>query len=707
MLRSLLYPESVAVIGASRTLGKIGHELLANLIAGGFEGKIVPINPCADEVLGLKCYPDLKTANQAIDLGIIAIPAKLVRSAIDDSIAAGAKAVAVITAGFKEVGSEGRKFERELAEVCSANKVRLLGPNCLGLINTHHRMKAAVVKHMPDAGSISVISQSGALCTILLDWAVAHGIGLAKVISMGNKADLNETDLLEVLAQDKQTGTIVCYLESVDVGDEFIKAAEAAASVKPVVVLKAGTSEAGVRAAAAHTGGMAGVDMAYGAAFRRSGVVRAESLEALFDCAMALATQPLPRGDRVAIITNAGGLGIVAADAVEHSGMEVAALGDRTTTALRGTFPTATGVGNPLDLLDDADPVRYATAVRAALDDDSVDAVIVALAPQATTLPTETACAVAGCMRSDKPMVASFVGGEDVRRAHAKLVASNLPNYPAPERAVAALRAMCDYAEWRRRPPRIVTRFPAHSHRVDRILARLARTKRTQIGEVDAKHILHAYGFNVPSGYVATSADEAVDVAKRIGYPVAMKIVSPDIIHKFELGGVKLALANAEQVRDAFDLMLLRIGQRRPEASLVGAYVERMCDPGQEVVLGMSRDPQFGPILMFGLGGIFVEPMRDAAFHLAPITAEEAVQMLRGTRSYALLRRQNGRTDLDLPAIARCLQQMSQLATDFPTITDVSIHPLIVEDRGTDPVVANATMTLVQTGVDNGERVEN
>jgi acetyl coenzyme A synthetase (ADP forming)-like protein len=703
MLESLLCPKAVAVIGASRTPGKVGHDIVANLKAGGFQGQIVPVNPSANEIVGLKCYPDLKAFGDTIDMSVIAVPTRSVKAAVDSSIQAGAKSVVIITAGFREVGHEGAELEKEIAQMCNTSGVRLLGPNCLGLINTHHCMNASFAKHMPQLGEISVISQSGALATAILDWAAARHLGLAKMISIGNKADLSEIDFLSALAQDEQTKVIVGYLESIVSGDEFIKVAESAASVKPVVILKSGTTSAGVKAATSHTGSLAGADIAYGAAFRRAGVIRAATFEELFDYATALAMQPLPKGDRVAIITNAGGPGIMAADAVEHSGMTVANLNYFTATALKKKLPAAASVGNPIDVLGDADPDRYATALNAALDDDSVDAIIVILTPQAMTRPAETARAVAGCIRGNKPVLAAFMGGQDVMPGREELVASNLPDYTSPERAVAALKAMCEYAAWRRRPPRIVTRFPVNRRRVERVIARHVKLGQSQILEVEAKEILRAYDFTVPPGEVATTADEALEIALRVGYPVAMKIVSPDIVHKSDVGGVRVSLTNPEAVRDAFDLMMLRIQRRAPEARLEGVYVEKMAPRGREVIIGMSRDPQFGPMLMFGLGGIFVEVMKDVTFHLAPITADEAMQMLLGTRSYALLKGARGQTGVDLTSIANSLQRISQLVTDFPQIAELDINPLIVGEVGTEAVVADARMTLSGVETQHGE----
>ena len=694
MLEALLYPKKVAVIGASRSPAKVGYAVLNNLIQGGYQGDIVPVNPAGGSLLGLPVYSDLASYKQPIDLGVICVPTSLVKGAVEDAIRAGAKAIVVITAGFREVGKQGAELEEEIKRLCSAHQVRLLGPNCLGVINTESQMNATFATKTPKQGVISVITQSGALATAILDWAAGRHLGLGKLISIGNKADLDENDLLKVLTKDAQTKVIVGYLESIVNGDAFIKVAEMAASVKPVVILKAGTSVAGTKAASSHTGSLAGTDIAYGAAFKRSGVIRADTFEKLFDFATALSMQPLPKGDRVAIITNAGGPGIMAADAVENMGMRVAVLADSTATALKKKLPEAASLGNPIDVLGDADPERYIMAINAAQDDDAVDAIIVLLTPQAMTQPAETVRAIAKTLRGNKPILACFMGGEDVMPGRDELVAANLPDYPSPERVAAALKAMCDYAAWRERPPRVVTRFPVNRKRVERIIRRHVRSREYQIGEVRAKEILRAYNFNVPPGGVAVSADEAAEVAERVGYPVAMKIVSPDILHKSDLGGVKLNLSNGEAVRDAYDLMMLRIRQRLPQVKLDGVYIEEMCPRGREVIIGMTRDPQFGPMLMFGLGGIFVEVLKDVTFHLAPITAQEALQMLEGTRSYRLLTGVRGRSGVDVQAIAVGLQRMSQLVTDFPQIAEMDINPFIVGRLGEDPIAADARIAL-------------
>ncbi|HLZ55187.1 MAG TPA: acetate--CoA ligase family protein [Verrucomicrobiae bacterium] len=694
MLETLLYPKAVAVIGASRSPEKVGHAVLANLVNGGFKGTIVPVNPGTGEILGLKCYKSLGDYKDPIDLGIIVVGVKYVKDALQSCLDAGAKSVIVITAGFKEVSAEGVKAELELVELCRAHGARMVGPNCLGVLNTDHHLNATFAPSVPPPGKISVISQSGALCVAILDWAADQKLGLGKVISFGNKADLNEADFIQALAEDKATNVIAGYLESIKEGDKFLRVAEQAAAIKPVVILKVGITQAGAKAASSHTGSLAGADIAYGAAFKRAGVIRAENFEALFDYAAAFAMQPLPNGERVAIITNAGGPGIMAADAAEGLGLKMVSPSKESDAKLRTFLPTSAAFGNPVDVIGDAEPDRYVKAFEVMQEDEKTDAIVVVVTPQNMTRPLELAEKLGAAHKGRKPVLAVFMGGTEVATAKEKLMAVGIPNYPSPDRAITALRAMCDYAAWRRRPARIVTRFPVNRRRVDRVIHMQMRSGVSQIGEVEAKEILRAYDFNVLGGQIARTTDEAVEIAERLGYPVVLKISSPDIIHKSDFGGVRINLANAEQVRDAFDLMMLRIQKRAPNAYLRGVFVEKMGQRGREVILGMTRDPQFGPMLMFGLGGIFVEVMKDVTFHLAPITAEEAMQMLKGTRSYALLQGARGQAPVDLEAIAGALQRISQLATDYPEIKELDINPFIVGPVGVQAYVADARMTL-------------
>lgn len=689
-------PRSIAVLGASRIAGKVGHDVMSNLVSSGYRGDIIPVNPETDALLGLACYPDLETYGKAVDLAIIVVPHEKALAAVQDSLAAGSRGIVVISSGFREMGEAGHELEKKMVEMCKKKAVRLLGPNCMGLINTEIGLNSSFIGQHPEPGTISFFSQSGAVCAAMLDICSDRHLGVSKMVSIGNKADINETDLLSWLAKDEKTTVVVGYLEDISAGDAFVKAAEEAAAQKPVIILKSGTTTAGLKAAASHTGVLAGVDTAYGAAFKRSGVVRADTFEALFDYATALALQPLPKGNRILLVTNAGGPGTMAADAIERAGMQVALLENRTVTLLREKLPREAAVTNPIDVLGDADPARYAAAIETAQQDPSVDAILVIMTPQTMTEPAATALAIAAALDGSKPVVASFMGGQGVLPGRMELFAAKLPDYDSPERAVAALKAMYDYSLWKNRPPRQITHFRVNRRRVERIITRRQRTGRMTIGEVKGKDVLSAYGFKIPAGALAISQEEAVEIAARIGFPVALKIVSPNIIHKSDMGGIMLNLTNGEAVEDAYDLIMLKIKKRAPEAWLEGIYVEQMINRGLEVIIGMNRDPQFGPMLMFGLGGIYVEVLKDVTFHLAPITESEAIQMLKSTRSYEMLEGRRGQQGVDIQAIASGLQRISQLTTDFPQITELDINPYIVGDAGIDPIVADVHIGLAK-----------
>ena len=694
MLDRLFSPRSIAVIGASKTVGKVGYLTLSNLVQSGFQGPIVPVNSAGGELLGLTVYKQLADYPDAIDLVVIAVPAEMVPAAASEAVAKKAGAVVVVASGFKEAGPEGRALEDELIAICRRGGVRLLGPNCLGVINTAIRMNASFSRRIPQAGSMAIFSQSGALCTAMMDIADERELGVSKAISIGNKADITEVDVLEALAEDEDTRVIVGYLEDISDGDRFVKAAEAASNRKPVVILKAGTTTAGSRAAANHTGVLVGKDTAYGAAFKRAGICRADTFDALIDSATALALQPTPKGDRVLIITNSGGSGTISADAVEKAGLNVATLGEELALQLRRALPAAAFIDNPIDISAAAEPRHYAAALDIVAAEGSFDAVLIVLAPQYMTEPAATVRAIVAHLDENMPVLAAFLGGGDIMPSRQELAAAGLPFYDSPERAVTALKAMHEYGVWQRRPARQVVRFPVNRRRVERIIYRRQRTDRLRLGEVKSKDILKAYGFQILEGRLTTSPEEAMEIARFIGFPVALKVISPSIIHKSDLGGVRLNLNSAQEVADAFDLMMLRINKLAPNAIIGGIYVEKMAEKGLEVIIGMTRDPQFGPMLMFGLGGIFVEVMKDVTFHLAPITENEAAQMLQSTRSYELLQGKRGLKEVDMHAIAVALQRISQLTTDFPQILDLEINPLIVGEMGNEPVVVDARMTF-------------
>ncbi|MFH2009118.1 MAG: acetate--CoA ligase family protein [bacterium] len=541
--------------------------------------------------------------------------------------------------------------------------------------------------HAP--GTVSILSHSVAFAEAFRHWAAGHGLTVTRELTQ-EPQQASESGLLLELAGDEEVSVIVGYLESITSGKELMKAAEEVASTRPVVLLKAGGTGVGSLAAASRRGSRVSAEVAVGAAFRRAGVVQVDSFEALLDCALVFAKAPLPKGRRVAILASGDGVGVLTADAAERAGLEVTPAGAPAPAA--GTV--GEGDANPVKVVGDASPEEWAAAIDAVRGGEGVDGVLVALAPRSMEQAAATVDAIAACTPHDKPLLVSFLGDAGEQLPLGTYRAKGLVDFPAPERAVTAFRALSDYAAWRRRPPRVVTRFPVNRHRVERVIARQLRAGSLQVTEVRAKQILRAYNFRVPAGDVATTADEAVEIAVRIGMPVVLKIASPDIMHKTDSGGVRLNLGDPMAVRDAFDLMMLRTRQNVPDARVEGVHVEEMGFRGREVILGMIRDPQLGPMLLFGLGGIFVETMKEATLYPAPITAVEAMQMLEATRSYELLTGASESSRVDLGAIAVGLQRVSQLVTDFPQIRELDINPFIVGDAGSEPYVADARIIL-------------
>jgi acetyltransferase len=698
-LETLFDPRSVAVVGASRHQGKAGHEILAALIRGGYKGKILPVNPNADMIEGLKCYPDLLSTGTVPDLVIIVVPAKLVPDVMAECARLGVKFAVIITSGFKEVGEEGRQLEQTVVEIARRANMRILGPNCLGLMAPGNRLNASFGGDLPAPGGIGYVSQSGALLAAILDMAKADDIGFSMLVSIGNKADLDELDIMKALAEHKDTKVIAGYLESITDGDSFVRQAERMSKEKPILLMKSGGTGAGAKAASSHTGSLAGNEIAYEVVFDRAGIIRCDSIKTQFDYARAFANQPLPAGPSVAVITNAGGAGIMAADAVEQVGLTFAKLSEETARKLAAGVPATANINNPVDVLGDALADRYRLALDAVLDDPNVDAVLVLLTPQAMTECTATAEAIVEVVsrKPGKPVLASFLGAAKVRDAIKVLRTGKIPQYDSPESAVATIKAMNDYVRWRSRPKRVVKLFPVNRRKVEQIIDRHLRRGAREIGEMESKEILEAYGFVTPKGAIATTTEQAANIAQQLGFPVVLKIWSPDILHKSDVGGVKLRLTSAQEVMDAFDLMMYRIPKKCPDADILGVFVQEMCTKGREVILGMHRDPHFGPLLMFGMGGIMVEVLKDVAFYLAPLTANEAKQMLLRTRTYQILKGVRSQEGVDIDAIAEGLQRLSQLVTEFPQIREMDINPYIVGHEGVTPIAVDARISVEQT----------
>ncbi|HOX36835.1 MAG TPA: acetate--CoA ligase family protein [Candidatus Brocadiia bacterium] len=698
-LESFFSPKSVSVVGASRHKGKVGHEILASLLAGGYPGEVFPVNPKVEEVLGLKCYPDLVSIGKPPELVVIVVPAEFVEAVIRECGKVGSKSVVIITAGFKETGERGRALEEAVVKAARANGIKIIGPNCLGVMSPGDKLNASFGGDLPRVGGIAYLSQSGALMTAILDMAAARDIGFSLLLSIGNKADVDELEIIKALGQRPGTKVIAGYLESIQDGDAFVRQAEIISQNKPILLMKSGGTGAGARAASSHTGSLAGSETAYEVIFDRAGIIRCDSIKTQFDYAQAFADQPIPKGPNVAVLTNAGGPGIMTADAIERSGLTFAALTDETKSALSKVLPPAANIHNPVDVLGDALADRYEAAMNIVLDDPNVHSVVVLLTPQAMTQCSETArivVKVAGA-KPGKTVLACFMGGRKVEEAIHILRRGAIPQYDSPESAVATLKAMQQYTRWLARPERVVRLFPVNRRKVEQIIGRHLRRGEREIGEMASKEILEAYGFVTPKGSLATTAEQAAAIADQLGYPVVLKIWSPDIIHKSDVGGVKVGINSAKQVMDAFDLMMYRIPKKMPNAEIMGVLVQEMCSAGKEVILGMHRDPRFGPLLMFGMGGITVEVLKDVAFYLAPITASEAKEMLIRTKTYSLLKGVRGDPGVDIDAVAEGLQRLSQLVTEFPEIKEMDINPFIVGPQGSTPIAVDARISVEKT----------
>ncbi|MBK9711841.1 MAG: acetate--CoA ligase [Kouleothrix sp.] len=695
MLEAIFAPRSVAIVGASPDPSKLGHRVLLNIIENGYAGRIVPIHPTATHVLDLPAYPSIGAVPDSLDLAVIVVPPQAVLQVVEDCGKQGVRGLVVITAGFKEVGGAGKELERALVELVRSYGMRMVGPNCLGIIDTTTSLNASFAALMPNAGEIAFMSQSGALCTAILDWSKSEGIGFSRFVSLGNKADVNEVTLLEEWAGDPRNRVILAYLEGIGDGSAFIRTARSVTKRTPVIAIKSGTTQAGTRAIASHTGSLAGSEKAYEAAFRQSGILRANTMEELFDYALAFAYQPLIAGNRVAIVTNAGGPGIIATDAAERSGLTLSQLTAETIERLQRDLPPMASVFNPIDVIGDARTDRYRVALAAALADPNVDAVLVLFTPQAGSEPEETARAIAELTANQpKPVVTSYMGAASIGPALKLLNQSHIPNYPFPERAIAALGAMVRQRAWSERPLGQYAQFEVDAARVREVFARVRASGRVELGEIEAREVIEAYGMRLPKSRLAHTPDEAAATAAEFGFPVVMKISSPDILHKSDIGGVKVGVADASAARDTFELIEYRARKYNPEANVWGILVQEQVRKGREILVGVNRDPQFGPLVAFGMGGIYVEVLKDVAFRLAPITRQAAQEQVREIRTFPLLRGVRGDQPADIAAAEEVVLRVSQLVTDFPEIVEMDINPLVVHNQGEGAIVLDARIIL-------------
>jgi acetyl coenzyme A synthetase (ADP forming)-like protein len=724
-LDPILRPRSVAVVGASRQRNTIGWQIVDNLLRYGFQGTVYPINPKAEFIHSIAAYPSVSALGRPVDLAIITVPKEHVLPAVQDCIAAGVRGLVVISAGFKEVGAAGLARERELMEALKGTGIRLVGPNCMGVLNTAEdvQMNATFASRMPPPGPVAFMSQSGAMGLSVLDYAASYGIGFSSFVSAGNKADVSGNDLLEYWEHDPSTTTVLMYLENFGNPGRFVELARRISRRKPICVVKSGRTGAGQRAAASHTGALAGTELATEAVMAQSGVIRAQTVEELFDLAMAFSNQPLPQGNRVAIVTNAGGPGIIIADACEANGLTVTGLTPETEQVLRSRLPEEASVRNPVDMIATATPESYEFALDCVLNDPNVDAAFAAFVPPLNVQTRDVAEAIVrvNARHPDKPLLAVLMGREGLPAGLEQLHDARVPGYIFPESAARALGAMWRYRQRQREPEGTTATFTVDDRAVTAILDRVAAQGGGKVPEPDALRILEAYGIAVtPWRFVPDENDfeklaaGAANAAAALGFPVALKIVDPAVTHKTDVGGVALGLMDRISIKEAAQAMVARVAQSAsridqppdptiapsldpsiPRSAGAGLLVQSMAPEGREIIIGLTRVPRVGAMVMFGLGGVYVEVLRDVQFRLAPLFDVDARRMIDDVRMSGLLGGVRGQQARDRKALEETLLRVSQLAMRHPRISEMDINPLIALTQG---VVAVDARFQVETG---------
>jgi len=685
-LDKIFDPHRVAVIGASDNPTSVGYTVLRNLIGSGFRGVVYPVNPKRESVQGIQAFKDIPSLPHPPDLAVICTPAPTVPGLVRELGSAGTRGLVIISAGFREIGDEGRKLEQKvLEEQARFPGMRILGPNCLGVIVPAIRLNASFAPATPGKGHVGFISQSGALCTSVLDWAIEEGIGFSYFVSVGNMLDVSMADLIDYLGSATETQSIILYIESITEAREFMSAARAFARTKPIVAYKAGRYAESAQAAASHTGAMAGVDAVYEAAFQRAGIERIFQIEDMFDCAELLARQQPPKGDRLAILTNAGGPGVMTTDALIDRAGELAHLSDETMAKLNEALPPFWSHGNPVDVLGDAPPERFAKALEIILQDKGVDAVLVILTPQAMTDSTGIAQVVGQvAAKAHKPVLAAWMGGQAVSDGVQLLNQAGIPTYRTPEKAVRAFMHLVSYARnlstLHETPRDIPVAFKLDRQRLRGVFDTILTEGSEILSENVSKAFLEAYEIPVTKPYLARSAQEAVEVARRLGFPVVLKIHSPQITHKTDVGGVMLNLGTDDSVRQAYERMVKTAAEKRPEAQILGVTVQKMVTyPNSfELILGTKKDPIFGAVIMVGMGGIAAEVFRDRALALPPLNESLARRALESLKSWPLLRGYRGKPGANIDRLIEILMRFSYLVADYPEIKELDVNPLLV-----------------------------
>ena len=696
-MKRIFDPQTVAVIGASNKEGSVGHALIKNMIGSGFKGIVYPINFKNKSIYGVRSYSKLSETRDTIDLAIIATPAETVPEIVKECGEYGVGGIVIISAGFMEAGEKGKKLTKTILDYGKKYNMRIIGPNCLGFIKPSIKLNASFANKMALPGKIAFISQSGALCTAILDWSVEQNVGFSHFVSIGSMIDVGFHDLIDYFGNDPATNSIVIYMESLTHTRKFMSAARAFARTKPIIVLKAGKSSQGAKVALSHTGTLAGNEKAFEAAFKRAGIISVDSIEQLFHAAQALAMQPRPTGNRLAIVTNAGGPGVLATDHLIKQGGALSELSQPTLEKLNSTLPENWSHGNPIDVLGDASAERYKTAIEVCLNGPNVDGILVILTPQSMTKADEVAKAVVEAAKNTKkPILASWMGESDVAEGRTILEQGSIPVYRTPENAVNTFMSMYKYsrniADLYETPSSIPQKFVPDQEGTRKILHDIMKQKRFVLTENEAKSVLKLYDIPVNVNDMATSATHAVKIAETLGYPVVMKIASPDITHKSDIGGVQLNIKNKEQVKETYDFIIAAAKNAYPNASITGILIEKMVNKKYELIIGSKKDPIFGPVIIFGMGGVAVEVFNDLNLGLPPLNMSLAQRLIEDTKIYKLLKGYRGMPGVDLESIRFLLYKFAYLVMDFPEIKEIDINPFSVDKDG--GVVIDAKIIL-------------
>jgi acetyl coenzyme A synthetase (ADP forming)-like protein len=704
-LKYIFEPKSIAIIGATITEGAVGNAILSNILQSGFNGVVYPVNPKYQNIMSLKTYADVTQISDTIDLAIICIPAIAVEDVITQCAKKGVRGVVLITAGFKEIGPAGKKLEDDIIATAKKYNISLIGPNCLGVVNTSEKIKlnANFAFKMPQSGNIALISQSGAIGVVAIDYAHQQDLGISKFASIGNKAVLDESDVLEYLIDDEETKIITMYLEDIHNPARFFEMAnKAAAKQKPIIVIKTGTSIRGAVATHSHTGALSSSDTAYDSLFAQCGVIRVSTLEELFEYAKGFTCMVQPKGNRIAVLTNGGGMGIIATDAAEKFHLEMVTFEPDTLAALKKALPPTANINNPVDIIGDADAERFNKTLQIIVKDKNVDAIIVSVTPTVKTDMDAIASVLRASAKANPelPILANLLSF-DVDPSYVRILnKENIPNFDFPEINIRVLAAMIKYYSWIKQPQIKATKFEVNKNQVENILDNIKKEKRNHLTEPEAYEVLNAYGMKSVDSSIAKNVGEALVAADKMGYPVVLKIVSPDIMHKIDVGGVKINLKNKEEFKNAFEEISTSVKSKKPDAKIQGFLVQKyFTEKGIETIAGVQAINGFGHLIMFGSGGTFVELFKDVAFRLAPLTKQDALNMIEETKGYQILKGFRGQPAYDIDAIVDCLLRISQLVTDFPNIKGMDMNPIKALEVGKGAIVMDAKMILEEPTV--------